>query len=97
MYICACSHPCGAVFLPLMCVLNLADGLCCTGYVYAVLSRCYCRGIGVNYIDWVKLHIFQLKTEKGSTMCINILIEFIFHRHKFLDLTNLRSPANRTP
>jgi hypothetical protein len=50
-------------FTMFLIVLTLADGLCCTGFVYPILYRCMCPETGTSSIDWAQLSRCHLKTE----------------------------------
>jgi hypothetical protein len=61
-------HVCGVFLMFLMFVLTLADGLCCACSIYLILCWCWCPEIGSNFIDWVQLCTFHLKTETKSSL-----------------------------
>jgi hypothetical protein len=48
-------HVCG-VFL--MFILALADGLCCTRFIYPILCWCWCSKIRNRSIDWSQVSRF---------------------------------------
>jgi hypothetical protein len=55
----------------LMFVLALADGLCCTWFVYPISCWCRCLEVGTiatNSIDSAQLSRFHLKTETESSL-----------------------------
>jgi hypothetical protein len=61
-------HVCGVIFMFLMFVLALADGLCCAWLVFPTLHWCRCAEIGSSSIDWAQLNRFYLKTETESSL-----------------------------